>query len=103
MKSQEILKICLRELRRCALSFLLIILGVFLATRNAPATEPSPNQNKCMNGLETVTALVAQPIDPGNRALVQSVGNNLGRFPARLSNSKCAGNHAIAHGNRKSK
>jgi hypothetical protein len=37
MKNKEILKICIDTLRPCAVSLLFIILGLFLATVNAPA------------------------------------------------------------------
>lgn len=52
MRYREFLTLCARELRRCAVSLLLILIGLFLATINAPAavTGPLPAQNQCMDG-----------------------------------------------------
>lgn len=91
MNSEEILKTCVRELKRCGISFLLIIIGVFLATQNAPAAT-LPKHKQCMGSMEIINALASIPLKPGTRALVQPVGNSLHRFHAKQTNSKCAGN-----------
>jgi len=103
MSIEQILKTCSRELRRCALSFLLIILGVFLATRNAPAATPVSSQNRCMGSMEMITALIAQPVELGNQVLVQPIGKNLSRIHSWQADGKCTENRTIARRNRKLK
>ncbi|WP_445371198.1 hypothetical protein ACH518_18825 [Methylomonas sp. HW2-6] len=39
MNHSKLLATCLHELKRCAISLLFIIVGLFLATANAPAAE----------------------------------------------------------------
>lgn len=48
MTVQAFLKTCAREFKRCAISLCLIIVGLFLATQNAPAAvaAPLPIQNQ---------------------------------------------------------
>ncbi|WKJ89267.1 hypothetical protein QZJ86_14700 [Methylomonas montana] len=48
MSDQAFLKTCAREFKRCAISLCLIIVGLFLATQNAPAAgaAPLPIQNQ---------------------------------------------------------
>jgi hypothetical protein len=70
---------------------LLIIIGVFLATQNAPAAT-MPKHKQCMGSMETINALASRPLKPGTQALVQPVGNSLHRFHAKQTNSKCVGN-----------
>ncbi|MBD9355531.1 hypothetical protein [Methylomonas albis] len=91
MNSQEILKTCVRELKRCGISFVLIVIGVFLATHNAPAAS-MPKQNQCVGSMEIINALASRPIKSGARSMVQPVGNSLHRFYTKQSNSKCVGN-----------
>ncbi|AMK78147.1 MULTISPECIES: hypothetical protein [Methylomonas] len=93
MNSEEILKTCVRELKRCGISFLLIIIGVFLATQNAPAAT-MPKHKQCMGSMEIINALTSRPVKSGTRALVQPVGNSLHRFHTKQTNSKCVGNLA---------
>lgn len=48
MTGRAFLKTCVREFKRCAISLCLIIMGLFLATQNAPAAvaAPLPIQNQ---------------------------------------------------------
>ncbi|NOV28511.1 hypothetical protein [Methylomonas sp. ZR1] len=93
MNSEDILKTCIRELKRCGISFVLIIIGVFLATQNAPAaTMPKPKQ--CIGSMETINALASRPLKPGTRALVQPVSNSLHQFHNKQTYSKCVGSLA---------
>ncbi|WP_446811956.1 hypothetical protein ACH50O_10460 [Methylomonas sp. 2BW1-5-20] len=91
MNSEEILKTCIRELKRCGISFLLIVIGVFLATQNAPAA-PSPNQNQCLESLAIINTLASRPIKSATQALVQPVGNTLNRFHTKPVDRKCIPN-----------
>lgn len=52
---------CLQELRRCAISLVFIILGVVLATHNAPAAEPSPALVSCNMIRNSLTILSTCP------------------------------------------
>ncbi|OQW76453.1 MAG: hypothetical protein BVN35_06675 [Proteobacteria bacterium ST_bin11] len=90
MNTLEIVKICLRELKRCSISFLLIVVGVFLATQNAPAAT-MPKNNQCMGSMEMINAIASRPLKSSSRAMVQPVGNSLHRFHAKQVSSKCTG------------
>ncbi|MDT4288066.1 hypothetical protein RO575_00675 [Methylomonas sp. MO1] len=90
MNSEEILKTCVRELKRCGISFVLIIIGVFLATQNAPAAT-IPKHKQCMGSMDTINALASRPLKPGTRPLVQPVSNSLHHFHTKQAYSQCAG------------
>lgn len=55
------LKRCLQELRRCALSLLFIIVGIVLATQNAPAAESAATLNSCNLIRNSLTILTTCP------------------------------------------
>ena len=60
---------CLQELKRCAISLMLIVLGVFLATQNAPAAESAA---KAINSCNMIrNSLTILSTCPGPRAFRQ--------------------------------
>ncbi len=65
MNSNDFLKNCVIELKRCGISLLLIVLGVFLATANAPAAPVTSAAKSPSIGVQPLRPLVVlQPLIP---------------------------------------
>lgn len=63
MNHSKLLIACLHELKRCAISLMFIIVGLFLATANAPAAERTESsytaQSAALNAAAPTTTFKA--------------------------------------------
>ncbi|MCQ8180151.1 hypothetical protein NP603_03425 [Methylomonas sp. SURF-1] len=56
MNHSKLLTACLHELKRCAISLLFIVIGLILATANAPAAERSAPAGTSESVADTASA-----------------------------------------------